>query len=212
MGSGASMNLPETQWINFATPYFLSQIGIPAVLMGLVLLALLFADVAVTDKYILSWSTSIVNDVIYPFRKERLTPKQQIWSVRATIVVLCVIFFLFGLVYKPGMAIWSFMWLTANLIGGSGIAVLLGMYWPRAKTAGAYACIAVCVIAPIADVVTRQYIAYRGSTPLPWTPEQTGLYTYLVGAVVMVVVSLLSGEKSKYWDLGVAVKEMNAAA
>ena len=208
----ASMNLPETQWINFATPYFLSQIGIPAVLMGLVLLALLFADVAVTDKYILSWSTSIVNDVIYPFRKERLTPKQQIWSVRATIVVLCVIFFLFGLVYKPGMAIWSFMWLTANLIGGSGIAVLLGMYWPRAKTAGAYACIAVCVIAPIADVITRQYIAYRGSTPLPWTPEQTGLYTYLVGAVVMVVVSLLSGEKSKYWDLGVAVKEMNAAA
>ena len=27
----------------------------------------------------------------------------------------------------------------------------------------------------------------------------------------MVIVSLLSGEKSKYWDLGIAVKEMNAA-
>lgn len=206
------MNLSETAWINFATPYYLSQIGIPVVLMGLVLLALLFADVAVTDKYILSWSTSIVNDCIYPFRKERFTPQQQILAVRITIVILCVIFFLFGLIYKPGMAIWSFMWLTANLIGGSGIAVLLGMYWPRAKTAGAYACIAVCVVVPIADVITRQVIAHGGGTPLPWTPEQTGLYTYLAGALIMVIVSLLSGEKSKYWDLGAAVKEMNAAS
>ena len=31
--------------------------------------------------------------------------------------------FLFGLAYKPGMTLWSFMWLTANLIGGSGIVV-----------------------------------------------------------------------------------------
>jgi SSS family solute:Na+ symporter len=207
----AGMSLNPTEWVNFATPYYLSKIGIPVVLLGLVLLALLFADVAVTDKYILSWSTSIVNDCIYPFRKDKFTPSQQIWAVRITIVILCAIFFLFGLTYKPGMAIWSFMWLTANLIGGSGIAVLLGMYWKGAKTHGAYACIAICVLAPIADVITRQVIVHTGATPLPWTPEQTGLYTYLLGAVAMVVVSLLSPEKSKYWDLGQTVREMNAA-
>jgi len=207
----AHLSLSSAEWINYATPYYLSIIGIPVVLMGFVLLALLFADVAVTDKYILSWSTSIVNDCIYPFRKEKFTPSEQIWAVRVTIVVLCVIFFLFGLWYKPGMAIWSFMWLTANLIGGSGIAVLLGMYWPRAKTMGAYACIAICVIAPIADVVTRQILAHRGGANLPWTPEQTGLYTYIVGAIAMVVISLLSSEKSRYWDLGQTVRDMNAA-
>ena len=175
--------LTQAEWVNFATPYYLNQIGIPVVLMGLVLLALLFADVAVTDKYILSWATSIVNDCIQPFRRRHFTPGQQIGAVRGTVFGLCLVFFLFGLVYKPGMAIWSFMWLTANLIGGSGIVVLLGMYWPNAKTLGAYACIAVCVIVPISDVIAREIIVHTGSRPLPWSPEQTGLYTYGLGAV-----------------------------
>ena len=202
-------SLTEAEWINHATPYYLAKIGIPAGLTGLVLLTLLFADVAVTDKYMLSWSTSIVNDCIYPFRKRRFTPHQQIRAVRITVLCLCILFFAFGMVYKPGMAIWSFMWLTANLIGGSGIAVLLGMYWPNARTLGAYACIIVCIVVPIADVVTCEVVAYRGGSPLPWSPEQTGLYTYIAGAIAMVIISLMSGEKSKYWDLGQAVREQN---
>ena len=204
--------LSATEWGSYATPYYISQIGIPTVLLGLLLVGLLFADVAVTDKYILSWATSIVNDCIQPFRSQPMQPKQHIRAVRVTIVAMCVIFFVFGLFYKPGMTLWSFLWLTANLIGGSGIVMLLGMYWPGAKTAGAYACIAVCVIVPIADVITRQIFAHTdGGRTLPWTPEQTGLYTYLAGAALMIVISLLSNEKSKYWDLGATVREMNRA-
>ncbi len=202
-------NFTATEWINYATPVYLNQLGMPIVLTGLVLLALLFADVAVTDKYILSWSTSIVNDCISPFRREKFTERQQIRAVRLTVAALCMLFFLFGMIYKPGMAIWSFMWLLANLIGGSGIVVLLGMYWPGAKSLGAYACIAVCVIVPISDVIARQYIAHTNGKPLPWTPEQTGLYTYAVGAVLMVLLSWASSEESKYWDLGQAVREQN---
>ena len=202
----------EVEWINFATPYYLNHIGMPVVLTGLVLLALLFADVAVTDKYILSWATSIVNDCIQPFREQQFTPRQQIRAVRLTVAALCVVFFLFGLIYKPGMTIWSFTWLLANLIGGSGIVVVLGMYWPGAKTIGAYVCIAVCVIVPLCDVITRQVITHIGAHPLPWTPEQTGLYTYLAGAALMVLCSWFSREQSKYWDLGKAVREQNLAS
>ena len=60
--------------------------------MGLVLLALLFADVAVTDKYILSWATSIVNDCIQPFRRRHFTPRQQIGAVRVTVFVFARLF------------------------------------------------------------------------------------------------------------------------
>ena len=215
LGKGAPPglgHLSATEWANYATPYYLSQIGIPVILMGLLLVGLLFADVAVTDKYILSWATSIVNDCIQPFRKNPLEPAQHIRFVRVTIAVLCVVFFLFGLIYKPGMTLWSFMWLTANLIGGSGIVVLLGMYWRGAKALGAYVCIAVCVIVPITDVIARQVLAHsRTGRTLPWTPEQTGLYTYLAGAVLMILFSLISSEKSKYWDLGATVRAMNKA-
>ena len=207
----AGVSIPPNEWPSAATPYHLGMIGIPAVLMGLVLLALLFADVAVTDKYILSWSTSIVNDCIHPFKSKPFPPEQHIRAVRVTVLVLCVIFFLFGMIYTPGMTIWSFMWLTANLIGGSGIVVLLGMYWSGAKTLGAYACVVVCVLVPLADIIVRQVLARQGTT-LPWTPEQTGLYTYVAGAMIMILLSLVSREQSKYWDLGKAVREQNAAA
>ena len=206
-----SVHLPDAEWVNYATPFYLNQIGIPAGLAGLVLLGLLFADVAVTDKYILSWSTSIVNDCIQPFRKRPLSSRGRIRGVRLTVAALCALFFLFGLIYKPGMSLWSFMWLTANLIGGSGIVVLLGMYWPGAKTTGAYLCIAICVIVPLLDVSARQFIAYRGGASLPWTPEQTGLYAYLAAALVMVLGSLFSREESKYWDLGKEVRDQNLA-
>lgn len=202
----------EAEWINYATPHYLHQVGMPIILTGLVLLGLLFADIAVTDKYILSWATSIVNDCIQPFRRQAFQPRQQIRAVRLTVLALCILFFLFGLVYKPGMAIWSFMWLMANLIGGSGIVVLLGMYWRGAKTLGAYLCIAVCVIVPISDVIARQLVVHFNAQPLPWTPEQTGLYTYLVGAILLVVGSWISNEPSKYWDLGEVVREQNLAS
>lgn len=210
-GLGATMN--ATEWANAATPYYLAQVGIPTILMGLLLVGLLFADVAVTDKYILSWATSIVNDCVQPFRRNPFEPKQHIRAVRLTILILCIVFFAFGLIYKPGMTLWSFMWLTANLIGGSGIVVLAGMYWRGAKTLGAYLCIGVCVVVPITDVIVRQALAHDGTgRTLPWTPEQTGLYTYLAGAILMIVGSLASRETSKYWDLGVTVREMNRVA
>jgi Na+/proline symporter len=207
------LNLTTTEWNSYATPFYLAKVGIPSILMGLLLLGLLFADVAVTDKYILSWSTSIVNDCVLPFRRSPLTPRQHIWAIRATILILCVVFFLFGMIYKPTMPIWDFMWLLANLIGGTGIVVLLGMYWPRAKTSGAYACVAVCVLVPVADVIARQVHAHlHPGAPFPWEPRTTGLYTYLAGAALMVGISLLSAEKSKYWDLGKTVRQMNIEA
>jgi SSS family solute:Na+ symporter len=198
-------------WQNMATPYYLSKV-VPPVLMGVLLLALLFADIAVTDTYILSWSTSIVNDCIYPFKKQPFTSSGQIMAVRITIVILCVIFFMFGTIYQPTMAIWDFMWLTANIIGGTGIAMLLGMYWKRATTASAYVAVLTCLILPIADLVARRvHLRLHPGADFPLSPQTTGLYTYVLAAVLMIIISLLSAEKTKYWDLGQTVRDMNDA-
>lgn len=198
-------------WANVATPHYLATV-VPPVLMGVLLLGLLFADVAVTDTYILSWSTSIVNDCIYPFKKTPFTPRGQIMAVRITILILCIIFFLFGMIYEPTMAIWDFMWLTANIIGGTGVAMLLGMYWRRATTAGAYAAVLTCLVLPISDLVARRaYVSMFPGKEFPIAPQTTGLYTYVIGAVLMIVISLLSREETKFWDLGKTVREMNAA-
>jgi SSS family solute:Na+ symporter len=205
----ADFSLTNAGWSQMATPYFLGR-HLPPLLMGFLLACLLFADITSTDQYLLSWSTSIVNDCILPWRKKKTDETQHIVMVRWTIIVLCVLFFFAAIVYRPTMPIWEFLWLCANIIGGSGIAVLAGMYWRRANTAGAYAAIAINVVLPLADQVTR-YLLPVGKK-LPVTPQETGLYSYVLGMVALVVVSLATRDEKKFWDLKATVRELNRSA
>lgn len=203
----AGMN--ETEWGRAITPLFLSRI-VPAGLLGVLLAALLFADTSTTNQYLLSWSTSIVNDCIVPFRRHPFSPRAHIAAVRMTVVVLCLVFFVFGVFYKPTLPIWEYLWLCGNVIGGTGIAVLFGMYWKRATTRGAYAAVLTCVVLPVADLLSREvFVRLHPGRPFPLAPERTGLYTYLIAIALLVLVSMMSREKSKFWDLGATVRELN---
>jgi len=204
-------------WNRAATAHYLSGV-VPPILMGVLLAGLLFADVSTTDQYILSWSTSIVNDCICPFKKDPFSTKDHIKAIKVTIVILCFLFFLFGLIYKPTMPIWEYLWLCANIIGGTGIAVLAGMYWPRASTAGAYTAVLISLILPSVDMLIREVLTrvdielpielFMG-VKYPWEPKYTGFGTYVLAVAALIILSLLSREKTKYWDLGKTVKEMN---
>jgi SSS family solute:Na+ symporter len=205
----AGMEISDELWNKHATPYYLGQVLAPG-LMGLLLASLLFADISTTDQYLLTWSTSIVNDCIVPFRNKPFSQKTHINAVRLTIVGLCVLFFIVGLTYSPTLPIWEYLWLCANIIGGTGIAVLFGMYWKRATTAGAYAAILTNLTLPVADLIARNVLRFISpETDYPWTAQTTGLSSYLLGMFLLVVVSLVSREESKYWDLGRTVKDLN---
>jgi solute:Na+ symporter, SSS family len=214
MGTGvpAGVDASATLWPSMATAHYLAE-HTPAVLMGLLLACLLFADISTTDQYLISWSTSIVNDAILPFRRTPLAPTAHIMAVRITVVVLCVLFFVVGTRYRPTMPIWEYLWLCANIIGGTGIAVLFGMYWPRASTAGAYAAVLANLVLPVADLAARwMWLSQAPGRPYPLRPEQTGFYTYAIGIILLIVVSLAVPGRSKYWDLGKTVRELNRGA
>lgn len=209
VGSQVPEGVNALTWKSNATPIFLSTI-VPTGLMGVLLAGLLFADISTTDQYILTWSTSIVNDCICPFKKKPFTAKEHINTVKLTIVILCIFFFIYGIFYTPTMPILEFIMLCANIIGGVGIAVLAGMYWKKASTAGAYASILISLILPLGDIVARRiFVAVNPTGIFPWEPKHTGFGTYVIAAILLVVVSLLSKGKTKYWDLGQAVRELN---
>lgn len=207
MPSGLGFD-PAT-WSKVATPLYLSQ-HIPPIMMGFWLACLIFADVSTTDQYILSWSTSIVNDCIMPFKNKPFTPQAHINAVRWTIVVLCVLFLLVAMTFVPTIPIWDLLWLLANIIAGTGIAVLFGMYWSRANTYGAYAAIGVNFLLPIADLIGRYiYLAFLPGREFPIAPHVTGFSSYVLGMLLMIIISLLTPDEGKFWDLGAVVRQMN---
>lgn len=205
----SGIEVGQYDWSATATPYYLSTV-VPVGMMGLLLGGLLFADVATTDQYILSWSTTIINDCVMPFKKIPFTPSQHIMAVRITIVVLCSFFFFVGVTYKPIMPLWEYLWLCVNIIGGTGIAVLFGMYWKRASTAGAYSAVITCTVLPLSDLVARRVLLeISPEKPYPFTPQMTGFSTYVLAAVLLIVISLMSNKPTGYWDLGDTVRQMN---
>jgi SSS family solute:Na+ symporter len=155
-----------------------------------------------------------VNDCICPFKKTPFSPRAHIMAVRITIIVLCILFFLFGLIYSPTMPIWEFLWSCATVICGTGIAMLFGMYWKRASTAGAYAAVLTCLVLPVSDLVARQVWQARGNEPKDyyWAPETGAFTTFMIAIFLLVVISLLSSRPTKYWDLGQTVRDMNRGA
>lgn len=209
LGPAAAAGYAGNVWPSMATPHYLAQ-TVPPILMGLLLAGLLWADVSTTDQYLLSWSTSIVNDCICPFLKRPPTPRAHIRMVRVTIVLLCILFFFFGLLYEPTIPLWDYLWLCANIIGGTGVVVLFGMYWSGAKTSGAYAAVLASVVLPLADLAARRISLAQG-WEFPIKPEVTGLGTYIASVALLIIISILSPGRSKYWDLGKVVRELNTA-
>lgn len=209
----AGLEITATSWGSMATPYFLAD-HVGPIMMGVLLASLLFSDISTTDQYILSWSTSIVNDCICPFKKTPFSPRAHIMAVRVTIIVLCILFFLFGLIYSPTMPIWEFLWSCATVICGTGIAMLFGMYWKRASTTGAYAAVLTCLVLPVSDLVARQVWQALGHEPKDyyWAPETGAFTTFMIAIFLLVVISLLSSRPTKYWDLGQTVRDMNRGA
>ena len=86
------------------------------------------------------------------------------------------------------------------------------MYWKRATTAGAYAAIVISLVLPVADIVARRiYATIAPQSSFLWEPKYTGFGTYLIAAVALIAISLMSAKKTKYWDLGETVRELNRA-
>ena len=121
------------------TPYALAVL-LPKGLMGLMCAAMLAAFISTHDTYLHSWGSILIQDVILPFRKRPLSPRQHMWLLRASIFAVAVFIFVFSLLYKPTQFVAMFLAITgAVFVGGAGSAIIGGLYWKRGSTAGAWA-------------------------------------------------------------------------
>lgn len=87
---------------------------------------------------------------------------------------------------------------------GSGIALLAGLYWKRANTAGAYGAIIAAIILPVLDLTLRKtWSAYNANI----TSAQAGLTIIGVCVGLLVILSLASKAPTKFVIYGKLVRE-----
>ena len=180
-----------------AMPLFLGSMAWPVGLMGILVAAMLAADMSTNSSYMLTWGSVIYNDLLAPFRRSKWSERRGLRWNRAIVALIGVFLLFYGLWYPLGEDIWTYLTITGTIYLSSMSTLLIaGCYWKRANSWGAAAAIVTGAIFPTAYLVLQQLDATKGFAERIG-PEYSGIAAYVGAATAMIVGSLL---KPQSWQ------------
>jgi len=136
---------------------------LPAGLLGLASAAMLGAFISTHDTYLHSWAAILVQDVILPFRKQRLSERGHLLLLRIAVFLIAIFVFLFSYYFRHVQYIAMYCASSAAIfVGGVGAAIIGGLYWSRGTTAAAWAAMItgmwVAGIGTVINQLSEQYV------------------------------------------------------
>ena len=142
---------------------------LPAGMLGLFCLLMILAMISTDDSRIFSATITISQDVILPFIRKQLTPKQHMWMLRSVAIGIGVFFYL-GSSY---MAQLDYINLYVTLVctmwlGGCGPVIVFGLYSKFGNTLGAWASLLNGVFMSLVGVLVQRNWA---DIVYPWLAE-----------------------------------------
>jgi len=164
---------------------------LPVGLIGIVVAAMLAADMSTNSSYMIAWSSVIYNDIMKPIHKGLWSDAKGLRWNRILIGLIGIFLLLYGLWYPLKGDLWVYLQVTGTIYLSSMSALLIAAcYWKPANNWGAIAAITIGCVIPISYLVfqevpiTREWIADIG-------PYKFGVSTYFAAGLAMIVGSLL---------------------
>ena len=180
---------PMTETLE-AMPRYLSA-TVPVGLMGLLIAAMLAADMSTDSSYMLTWGSVIYNDIMAPFRKKPWTEKKGLLWNRMIIAGIGVFLLLYGLWYPLKGDLWTYLGVTGTIyLASISVLLIAGCYWKRANSWGAAGSILISALIPTAYLVMEQ-LPSTMSLAKDIGPYYSGIAAYVLSGLAMVVGSLL---------------------
>ena len=173
-----------------AMPTFLST-HLPVGLMGLLVAAMLAADMSTDSSYMLTWGGVIYNDILAPFRRTKWSEQRGLRWNRSIVALIGVFLLVFGLWYPLRGDIWTYLTITGTIyLSSMSVLLIACCYWPRANNWGAGAAILIGAAAPI-TYLALDLVPATHQLALDIGPNAAGIAGFIGSAVAMIVGSLL---------------------
>lgn len=173
-----------------AMPRYLST-AVPAGLMGILIAAMLAADMSTDSSYMLTWCSVIYNDIMGPFRKKPWSERKGLFWNRTIIALIGIFLLLYGLWYPLKGDLWTYLGVTGTIyLASISVLLIACCYWPRANSWGAGSSILVSAIIPVAYLVMEQ-LPSTAALAKSIGPYYSGIAAYLLSGTAMVLGSLL---------------------
>jgi solute:Na+ symporter, SSS family len=174
---------------------------LPMGVKGALCVVLLMGVFGGDGTHLLSWGSIFIQDVVLPFRKKPFTPQEHIRLLRWSMVLVALIAFVFGCLFRQTDYVLLWWSVTESLyVGGAGAAIIGGLYWKKGTTPGAWAgMITGCSLVTGGIVAQQIWESYMGHK-FPLNGAQIGFFGSLAAILVYVVVSLLTCRENYNMD------------
>jgi SSS family solute:Na+ symporter len=134
-GIAALATLAPGQDSLHAIPIFLGTF-LPVGLMGIMVAAMLAADMSTDSSYMLTWASVIYNDILAPFRKST-SEKRGILLNRFIVATIGVFLLFYGLWYQIEGNLWDYLTVTGTIyLSSMSVLLIACCYWKRANSWG----------------------------------------------------------------------------
>ncbi len=165
---------------------------LPVGLIGLLVAAMLAADMSTDSSYMLTWSSVIYNDILGPFRRGAWSEKRGLLWNRMLVALIGVFLLFYGLWYPLQGDLWTYLGVTATIyLASMSVLLVACCYWGRANSWGAGSAIVVGALIPVAYLVLEQLPSTQAWAKGTIGPYWSGLAAYAGAGLAMIVGSLL---------------------
>lgn len=177
-----------------AMPRFLGSF-LPVGIMGLLIAAMLAADMSTDSSYMLTWGGIIYNDILAPFRKSKWSDKKGIFWNRVIVGAIGMFLLFYGLWYPLKGDLWSYIAVTGTIyLSSMSVLLIACCYWRHANSWGAAGAIICGAVFPIAFLILEQ-IPGTADFAARIGPNYSGIAAYLMAGLAMIIGSLLKPKK-----------------
>jgi SSS family solute:Na+ symporter len=160
--------------------------------MGILVAAMLAADMSTDSSYLLAYGSIIYNDLLAPLRRRRKLSEQQgiRWN-RIIVAALGVFFLFYGLWYPLRGSVWAYLTITATIGFASMTTLLVSCcYWKRANNWGAAGAIIAGAVIPLTYLVL-ELIPGTHDFAVRIGPNWSGIAAFGGSALAMIAGSLM---------------------
>ncbi len=190
----------NTTFQKFRTLYYqmmaptLLRKKLPVGIMGLFILLMLMLMLSTDDSRIFNSSSTLIQDVIMPFRSKPFKPKQHLFWLRMMSVLVCLFFLIVSLFFAQMDYIMMFISIMCALwLGAAGPIIVGGLYTRFGTTTGAFCALIFGSGTSFAGLILQRTWS---SHVYPWL-ESSGNLKYvnmIFGAVTSVCSPYISWE------------------
>lgn len=173
-----------------AMPKFLAAV-LPTGLIGIVIAAMLAADMSTDSSYLLGWASVIYNDIIAVLHKGTWSERKKVLVNKLLVAAIGLFLLFYGLWYPLKSDLWVYMTLTASIYSVSVSTLLIAAcYWKKANTWGAYSAIVVGAATPLLFLIMQQIPATM-ELAKKIGPYYSGISAFVFAWIAMIVGSNL---------------------